>query len=263
MSLADPEKRELQEELKTRQSEIEALKAELDHLRTENIQIKTEDARIKDENSELRFQLESREREFEEAFSALHAKLLDTLKLYTEQTERLKELEQSAASMIETLNPVHVGQREVELSETLELVRTAGLKLVAKGKDLADAMAKKLPDDEGDSYESAEVKAMIRQFNEYAEAFASLDVPPESPEGFGKCNILEINDELGIVVLSAGYRNGARVNMSLQGGEDGAVQFRIVSLRPFVSGAVVERGDIRKLAVGMEVRVNQLQKEEK
>ena len=80
----------------------------------------------------------------EEENSTLRKKLLETLRSYSEQSAQLKQLELSVASMIETLNPVHVGQRETELSEALELMRTSGLKLVAKGKDLADAMEQQL-----------------------------------------------------------------------------------------------------------------------
>jgi len=55
--------------------------------------------------------------------------------------------------------------------------------------------------------------------------------------------------------LSAGYRNGVRVNMSLHGGEDDGTVLRVISVRPFVSGAVVEQGAIRGLVAGMQVSV--------
>ena len=170
----------------------------------------------------------------EEENSTLRKKLLETLRSYSEQSAQLKQLELSVAFMIETLNPVHVGQRETELSEALELMRTSGLKLVAKGKDLADAMEQQLQKIDEGSPQYTKVEAMIRAFNDEAGTFATLNVPPGSPEGFEKCNILEVNDELGLVVLSAGYRNGARVNMSLRGGKDGEVLLRIITLRPFV-----------------------------
>ena len=178
---------------------------------------------------------------------------------YSSQTEQLKESEQSAAFLIETLNPVHVGQREIELAEALNLVQKAGLKLVAKGKGLVDVLAEKIPAIVRNPEEYAEVLEAVRELNNAAETFAMLNVPSGSPDGFEKCNILEINDELGIAVLSAGYRDGVRVNMSLQCGENGENLLRVVSLRPFVCGAVLEQGDIRKLTAGMEVRPARVQ----
>jgi len=90
-------------------------------------------------------ELKIQQRQFSEENSALRKKLLETLDKYSEQSERIKELEYSVASMIETLDPVHVGQREVELTETLNLIRTSGLKLVSKGKDLIDTIEILIP----------------------------------------------------------------------------------------------------------------------
>ena len=179
--------------------------------------------------------------------------MLETLNKYSEQSERIRKLEQSVASMMENLKPVHVGQREVELAETFNQVRTSGLKLVVRGKELSDAVENLLPDFHSEKTEYTEVKAKIKAFIMEAGTFAALSVPPGSPEGFEKCNILEVNDKLGFVVLAAGYRNGARVNMSLHGGKGNSTVLRIVSIRPFVSGAIVEQGSVKELVAGMEV----------
>ena len=73
------------------------------------------------------------------------------------------------------------------------------------------------------------------------------------PDGFRKCRILEVGDNEEIVVLNAGYRDGIRVNMTLKVPGETECLLRVIAVRPFVSGAVLERGRLRDLSPGMEV----------
>lgn len=58
-----------------------------------------------------------------------------------------------------------------------------------------------------------------------------------------ECSILEVNEDLGLAVVSAGRRQGLRPGMRLavMRGERMVARLRIVDVRPMVAGAVIER----------------------
>lgn len=59
-------------------------------------------------------------------------------------TDRLKRLEQSAAGVLETLNPVYAGHRETELADALDLVTQCGMKLAGKSTNVCELVLPKI-----------------------------------------------------------------------------------------------------------------------
>ena len=68
-----------------------------------------------------------------------------------------------------------------------------------------------------------------------------------------RCRVYEVNHELQVVALSIGSANGVRSGLIFWGGEKRDIQLRVVSVRPFVSAAVVTEGSLQNLAPGMTV----------
>ena len=60
-----------------------------------------------------------------------------------------------------------------------------------------------------------------------------------------------MDEKLNAVVLSAGYRNGVRAGMLLRS-SDGKIVMQVVALKNFTSAALVTKGSIRSVGIGME-----------
>lgn len=99
---------------------LPGLRAE-EHVQTKELaEIQAENERLKRENSELRTTLERLKTEFREESGVLRRELIETLDKYSTQAGRLKRVEKSAAGTIETLEPVYMGTREMDLEADLK-----------------------------------------------------------------------------------------------------------------------------------------------
>ena len=66
-----------------------------------------------------------------------------------------------------------------------------------------------------------------------------------------RCRILAVNKDLQVVVLPVGSVHGISNGLNYYAGKK-KVRLRIIMVRPFVSAAVPEQGNIESLASGME-----------
>ena len=82
--------------------------------------LQAEIERLKKENAELRVTNGRLKASSQEEGSVLRKELIETLDKYSTQAGRLKRLEMSAAGTIETLEPVYMGAREMELEADLK-----------------------------------------------------------------------------------------------------------------------------------------------
>ena len=184
----------------------------------------------------------------------LRKELIETLKKSSSLLEKLKILELSAASVLDTLEPVYMTAREVELAETVELLLTTGSGLAAKSAALSEKVLELLPEMKLKDVEHAKLKVASEELWNAAGSFAKLNLPPGEPESFDSCRILAVDPAVGAVVLSAGYRNGVRVNLTLTAENGLETRLKVVTLRSFVCAAVVEEGSLKDLVPGMKVR---------
>jgi hypothetical protein len=243
----------MEKAVKSKDSEDEALINEVSMIETELMQLrKALDAeRKKQKKAEI-----SRKETAEQNIFVLRKELIDTLGKNTIDLKRLKQLEMSVASIMDTMNPVYIGNREMELAETLELTLTAGKKLSGKSALAADKMLNLLDQVKMDEIEKAKLRVQLEELRALAVGFARLDQDPGKAKGFDNCRVLEINEGLQLVILSAGYRNGVRVNLTLYADNGRKTPLRIVAVRPFVSAAIPETGKIGDLIPGMKVRAS-------
>ncbi|MBR2873336.1 MAG: hypothetical protein IKB99_07550, partial [Lentisphaeria bacterium] len=168
---------------------------------------------------------------------------------------KLKKLEYSAAFLTEPLAPVYTGEREVELVESLRTVMQSSVALASASGNLCSELDKILMQKMiSDPVSAAKLRILINSTSAEIRKIAILNSPAVSPRGFEKCRILNTLFSLNAVSVSAGYRNGVRHGMLLYT-PDGKNVVKIVAVKNFVSAGVVSRGDIRKLGIGMELRV--------
>ena len=234
----------LKRETKRRQDEINGLKAEI--------------AKLKNDASKSTTELQAENSLLAESNQNLRNELLDTLERCARLSDRVKRMEQSAAGVLETLTPVYTGVREAELAEALDLTTKSGMKLVAKSTNVCEMLYPKIEKLGLADVEKARLRVAIDALSAENQRFARLSVPSVLPEQFKKCRVLEICEKPEVIILNAGYRDGVRVNMSLQAGTDQKIcVLRVVAVRPFVSAAVVVKGNGGELGVGQEVRAMQ------
>ena len=234
----------LKRETKRRQDEINGLKAEI--------------AKLKNDASKSTTELQAENSLLAESNQNLRNELLDTLERCARLSDRVKRMEQSAAGVLETLAPVYTGVREAELAEALDLTTKSGMKLVAKSTNVCEMLYPKIEKLGLADVEKARLRVAIDALSAENQRFARLSVPSVLPEQFKKCRVLEICEKPEVIILNAGYRDGVRVNMSLQAGTEAKpCVLRVVAVRSFVSAAVVVKGNGGELGVGQEVRAMQ------
>ena len=234
----------LKRETKRRQDEINGLKAEI--------------AKLKNDASKSTTELQAENSLLAETNQNLRNELLDTLERCARLSDRVKRMEQSAAGVLETLAPVYTGVREAELAEALDLTTKSGMKLVAKSTNVCEMLYPKIEKLGLADVEKARLRVAIDALSAENQRFARLSVPSVLPEQFKKCRVLEICEKPEVIILNAGYRDGVRVNMSLQARTDAKpCVLRVVAVRSFVSAAVVVKGNGGELGVGQEVRAMQ------
>ena len=217
-------------------------KSETDQLKAEILRLKTEQA--KGERTEPTSAMES---------EVLRKELIETLGKSSETLDRLKILELSAASVLDTLEPVYLSSREVELLDTLELVIRCGADLAGKSASVSEKILGLLSETKLDEVEQARLRVALEDVRRSASLFSRLTHQPGDTAGFESCRILAVDEALGAVVLSTGYRNGVRVNLRLRVENDSGTVLKVVALRSFVCAAIPEEGSVRGLVPGMKV----------
>lgn len=243
----------MEKSIKSRDSEEDALINETAKIEAELLQLRKalELERKKRQNVES-----SRRETAEQNIFVLRKELIDTLGKRSTDLKRLKQLEMSVATILDTMAPAYMGSRETELAETLDFVLLTGKKLSGRSAVVADKVLQLLADIKMDDVERAKFRVQLEELRALAVSFSRLDQDPGKAKGIEECRILEVNEGLQLVILSAGYRNGVRVNMTLYAENKQKTPLRIVAVRPFVSAALQETGKVDGLIPGMKVRIN-------
>ena len=145
-------------------------------------------------------------------------------------------------------------EREARLLTRLSQFCRDGEKLVLKSKELADEMRALLREIPLDAARKARCRLMLDELERVAGSFAAtIDDPAADPaESFRSCRVLEVNRELGLVLLDIGYRQGAFVGLLLRGGPDKKLLLRLEDVRSGVAAATVQAGELGQIVPGME-----------
>ena len=215
--------------------------------------LQAEIERLKKENAELQTTVERLKTDSREGESVLRKELIETLDKYSTQAGRLKRMEMSSAGTIETLEPVYMGAREMELEADLKQCAESIGRLSVEVLRFCDETGAVLPSIVSNHIEAARMRLKLESLKELAMKSALLAAPAKAPGKLVSCRIYELNEKPELVILSAGYRNGVRMGLILRTDK---VAMKVVALRNFTSAAIVTEGSFRDLAPGMEVRAS-------
>ena len=144
-----------------------------------------------------------------------------------------------------------------EALKALMEVSDKGDELVTKSAKFCDYMEGLLNKKEITDVERVRAKFRMSQLRETAETFHALIKKPDNRVLFRKCRVLAVNDKLQVLILDVGSVYGMRNGLLLNGGEKSELKLQVVAVRPFISGAIVIKGNIEKVAPGMFVYTGQ------
>ncbi len=72
-----------------------------------------------------------------------------------------------------------------------------------------------------------------------------------------KCRVLDVNDNLQVIVLSAGLLDGVRAGLTLRLKDANNAVIKVIALRPYVSAAVVVDGEHGDIVPGMLAEIDE------
>jgi regulator of replication initiation timing len=189
-----------------------------------------------------------------EELSVMRKELIDVLKESEKRDIDYARLKVSIAASLAEGNKKSYDKNGAEIMEALTEISEKGDALVANSAKFCDFIDALLEKKEISDVEKVRARFRMSKLRSTAEVFHARIQKPSKGKLFSSCRILTVNDKLQVVVLNVGSVYGMRNGVLLNGGDKGEIELKIVSVRPFISGAVVIKGDIEDLAPGMEVR---------
>lgn len=184
--------------------------------------------------------------------SLVRKELIETLEKYSMLADKLKRVEMSAAAVVETLKPEYSDVRADESAESLRTVMQSSVALASAAASLCDAVIELLGKSDVDAVYAARLRVSVNSVKSEIRNVVRYNAVPAAPHGFVSCRILNTDEKLKAVVLSAGYRNGLRVGMVLRTA-DGKTSFQVVMLKDFTAAGLLLDGSLNAVGVGTEL----------
>ncbi len=138
------------------------------------------------------------------------------------------------------------GERELRQMRTIETLSASGIALVLKAGEVSRQLRPFLKP--LSPAERAQILLRLEELEAAASAFSLVADRLENTP-LERCRVLAVNPDLGVVALSAGAAAGAAPGMIYR--RDG-FELRLISVRPYASAAVVQKGNLADLIPGME-----------
>ena len=144
-------------------------------------------------------------------------------------------------------------EREAQLLTRLAVLCSDGEKLAVKAAEAVAEMRRLLRDLPVDTARRAQLQLLLDELERQAGVFAALvgEQPRDPAAAFRECRVLAVNQELGILLVDIGFRQGAFVGLVLRGGDGRKIEIRLEDVRAGVSAAAVMRGNLRDVVPGM------------
>ncbi len=182
----------------------------------------------------------------------LHNELIEIIDRYRKQNESYRRLQLSIAATLASGELKGAGKREDQLITALATVSENGRKLALKTIEFCeyvDSILDKMP---LGKLQKAALQLRNEELKTESRKFCSLADPALSRETVERCRLLAVNDDLKIAVLPIGAVHGVFNGLQFYDGK-GTVKLKVITVRPFISAAVLENGNINDLTPGMEV----------
>ena len=186
----------------------------------------------------------------------LHNELIEIIDRYRKQNESYRRLQLSIAATLASGELKGAGKREDQLVTALATVSENGRKLALKTIEFCeyvDSILDKMP---LGKLQKAALQLRNEELKTESRKFCSLADPALSRETVEGCRLLAVNDDLKIAVLPVGAVHGVFNGLYFYDGK-GKVKLKVITVRPFISAAVLDKGSINDLTPGMEVSTNE------
>ena len=184
--------------------------------------------------------------------SLVRKELIETLEKYSMLADKLKRVEMSAAAVVETLKPEYSDVRADESAESLRTVMQSSVALASAAASLCDAVLELLKQSEVDAVYAARLRVSVNNVKSEIRNIIRYNAVPSVPHGLVSCRILNTDEKLKAVVLSAGYRNGLRAGM-VPRTADGKTSFQVVMLKDFTAAGLLLSGNLNTVGIGTEL----------
>lgn len=185
----------------------------------------------------------------------LHNELIEIINRYRKQNEDYRRLQLSIAATLASGELKGVGKREDQLIKALATVSENGRKLALKTIEFCDYVDSNLNKMPLRRVQKAAFQLRIEELRSESRKFCGLADPALSRETVEGCRLLAVNDDLKIAVLPVGAVHGVFNGLFFYDGK--GVKLKVITVRPLISAAILEKGSINDLTPGMEVSTNE------
>ena len=200
--------------------------------------------------------LEMENESLRENRAELRRELFEISERYQKQNEQFRQLQLWLAGVPAMGTVRNTGRREEHQLKLLAELGKSGGDLAVNAVSFCEQVRALMAELPIGKVRQAELQLRLDGLVRDARRFIALTSPAEQTddesEPLRTCRILAVNRELSLVVLSIGSAKGAFAGMLYQVGKTPDTRLKVVSVRPFVSAAVVIAGSIDALAPGME-----------
>ena len=191
-------------------------------------------------------------RGLEKDHELLRKELIEITKNFQAQNESYRRLQLSIAATIASSKMEAASFREGQLVQTLNDVFDNGRKLALQSIEfceIVDSLLKQMPIGK---VRKAEINLRAEDLKRGARKLNTLADLKVRQKPVNRCRILAVNKDLQVVVLPVGSVHGVFIGLNYYAGKKKEL-LRIITVRPFVSAAIPDKGNIESLAPGMEV----------
>jgi septal ring factor EnvC (AmiA/AmiB activator) len=226
-----------------------------------SVKVKLKDAKQFSQMTELRKELGDAQRNMatltgkhrglQKDHQLLRKELIEITKNFQAQNESYRRLQLSIAATIASSKMEAATYREGQLIKILNDVFDQSRKLALRSVefcDIVDSLLRQMPIGK---IRQAEINLRADELKKGARKLTTLADLKFEQKPVDRCRILAVNKNLQVVVLPIGSVHGVFIGLNYYVGKEKA-QLRIVTVRPFVSAAVAVKGNIERLAPGME-----------
>ncbi len=228
---------------------------------TMTVEVKLKDAKKFNQLTKLRNELGKAQRDaasltgkyrgLEKDHKLLRKELIEITKNFQAQNESYRRLQLSIAATIASSKMEEATFREGQLVRTLNDIFDNTRKFALQSVefcDLVDSLLKQMPIGK---VRKAEINLRMDELKKGARNLNTMADLKIRQKPVDRCRILAVNKDLQVVVLPVGSVHGVFIGLNYYAGKEKET-LRIISVRPFVSAAVPEKGNIESLAPGME-----------
>ncbi len=185
---------------------------------------------------------------------SLRKELIEIVEKFNAQDADYRRLRLSIAASLAKMEKSPVDSKQEELLEALRIVSENSRKLAARTIEFCDHLKPVLKKFKMEKIARTRLKMKVEELEDTAQNVSALLEPLPPKQGkLTQCRILAVNDKLQVAVVGAGYIQGVRCGFNWYAGKNREIMLRVVATRPFVSAAVVVKGDLKDLAPGVVI----------